>query len=324
MIKSKILESLYENKGEYVSGADLASKIGISRTEIWEHIQSLKDDGYIIDSSPEGYRLVKTPDLLLPYEIKRGLGTKYIGSKIYYFKEVDSTNDVAKELAAEDAKEGTVVIAETQRRGKGRLGKRWISPPGGVWMSLILKPKILPVHAPRLTLVTGIAAAKTIKNECELDVGIKWPNDILIDEKKACGILTEVSAKGDKINHIVVGVGIDANVDVDLFPAELREGATSLKRELGRDIPRAKLVQRFLENFENVYDEFKEAKFPDLLREWRRFSKTIGSYVKVKTKGGVIEGEAVGINRDGALIIELDDGSLKKIIGGECIHVSKD
>jgi len=322
MIKNRILDILYENKGNYILGTDLASDLEVSRTEIWDNIQSLKNDGYVIDSSPKsGYRLIKAPDLLLPYELKRNLKTEYIGREIHYFREVDSTNDFAKELAEEGAEEGTIILAETQRRGKGRLGKRWISPPGGVWMTIILRPTISPVNASQLTLVTGVAAAETLKDELNLDVGIKWPNDILIDEKKVCGILTEVNAKIDAIDYLVVGIGIDANVDIDLFPPQLREGATSLKKELNKDIQRVKLVQRFLENFEEIYNELNQGKLSDILGEWRRFSTTIGSYVEVKKQlGEIVKGEAIGINNKGALILELDDGTLRRIISGECTH----
>lgn len=325
MIKNKILEILYKKKGDYVPGTDLASNLGVSRTEIWDHVHSLRNEGYIIDSSPKlGYRLVKAPNLLLPYELRRNLNTKYIGKEIHYFKEIDSTNDVAKELAEEGAEEGTIVIAETQRRGKGRHGKKWISPLGGVWMTIVLRPRIPPANAPQLTLVTGVAVAETIKNEYRLDVGIKWPNDIIINEKKVCGILTEVNAEMNAIDYVVVGIGIDANVDVEEFPPELRDGATSLKKEMDKEISGVKLVQRFSENFEKVYNDFNHGKFPEILKDWRKFSKTIGSYVEVIKRDQTVRGEAVGVNKDGALILELDDGSLRKIISGECIHIKRD
>jgi BirA family transcriptional regulator, biotin operon repressor / biotin---[acetyl-CoA-carboxylase] ligase len=325
MLKNKILDTLYRSKGDYVNSTVLASELDVTKTEIWENIQQLIDQGYIIDSSPKmGYRLVKIPNLLLPNEIKRNLNTQYIGNKIHYFKEVDSTNEVAKALAKEDAVEGTTIIAERQSRGKGRHGKKWISPSGGVWMSIILRPEISPVKAPNLTLITGVAVAKTIKMEYDLDVGIKWPNDIIIGEKKVCGILIEVNTHMDTIDYLIVGIGIDANVDVDLFPPDLREGATSLKHELKKEISGVKLVQRFLKNFEIVYNDFKEGSFLDILKDWRKFSKTVGNYVEIIKRTETVRGEAVGINNEGALIIELDDGNFRKVISGECFHIKRD
>ena len=253
--------------------------------------------------------------------LRKDLKTEFIGHDIHYFKEVDSTNDVAKYLAEEGAEEGTIVVAEIQNRGKGRRGKTWISPPGGVWMSIILRPDIPPFNAPQLTLVTGVAVAETLKKECDLDVGIKWPNDILIGNKKVCGILTEVNASIEKVNYVVVGIGIDMNVDVPLFPPDLQKGATSLKNELNTEINGALLVQKFLLEFENIYNKFKAGKFPEILNEWRSLSKTIGYNVEVRTRGKTVRGEAVGINKEGILILELEDGSLRKMISGECLHI---
>ena len=322
MTKKKILKTLYEKKDEYIPVEEFVNETGKSQKEVENEFLTLEDEGYIINYSKSGYRLIKTPNLLLPYEVKRELKTNFIGHDIHYFKEVDSTNDVAKYLAEEGAEEGTIVIAEIQNRGKGRRGKTWISPPGGVWMSIILRPDIPPFNAPQLTLVTGVAVAETLKKECNLDVGIKWPNDILIGNKKVCGILTEVNASIEKVNYVVVGIGIDMNVDVPLFPPDLQKGATSLKNELDTEINGAILVQKFLLEFENIYNEFKAGKFPEILKEWRSLSKTIGNNVEVRTRGKTIRGEAVGINKEGILILELEDGSLRKIISGECLHIN--
>jgi BirA family transcriptional regulator, biotin operon repressor / biotin---[acetyl-CoA-carboxylase] ligase len=322
MTKKKILKTLYEKKDEYVPVEQFVSETGKSQKEVENEFLTLEDEGYIINHSKLGYRLIKTPNLLLPYEVKKGLKTEFIGHDIHYFKEVDSTNDVARYLAEEGAKEGTMVVAEIQNRGKGRRGKTWISPPGGVWMSIILRPDIPPFSAPQLTLVTGVAVARTLKKELKLDVGIKWPNDILIGNKKVCGILTEVNASIEHVNHVVVGIGIDMNVDVPLFPKELQLDATSLKNELNTEINGALLVQKFLLELENLYKKFTEGKFPEILNEWRLLSTTIGSNVEVRTRGKTVRGEAVGINKDGVLILELEDGSLRKMISGECLHIS--
>ena len=323
MTKRKILKTLYEKKDEYVPLEHFVNETGKSQQVIENEFITLEEEGYIINHSKLGYRLIKTPNLLLPYEIKRGLKTKLIGHDIHYFNEVDSTNEVAKYLAEEGAEEGTLVVAEIQNRGKGRRGKTWISPPGGVWMSVILRPNIPPYQASQLTLVTGVVVAKTLKEELNLDVGIKWPNDILIGKKKVCGILTEVNATMDKVNYLVVGIGIDMNVDVPLFPSDLQKGATSLKNELNTEINGALLVQKFLFNFENIYKEFKSGKFPEILNEWRAMSSTIGNSVEVRTRGKTVRGDAVGINKEGILIIEMEDGSLRKMISGECLHINK-
>ncbi len=321
MTKKIILKTLYEKKDEYVPLEQLVNETGKSQKEVENEFDTLEDEGYIINHTKLGYRLIKTPNLLLPYEVKKGLKTKFMGKDIHYFKEVDSTNDVAKYLAQNGAEEGTVVVAEIQNRGKGRRGKTWISPPGGVWMSIILRPDIPPSRAPQLTLVTGVAVAETLKKELKLNVGIKWPNDILIGNKKVCGILTEVNASINKVNYVIVGIGIDMNVDVPLFPPDLQKGATSLKNELDTEINGAILVQKFLLNLEKLYSQFTAGKFPDILNEWRFLSKTIGSRVEVRTRGKTVQGDAVGINKDGILILELDDGSLRKMISGECLHL---
>lgn len=324
-MQEKILEILYENKGKYIFTNEITSLLNINEEELKENVATLEEYGYVFNSSPDlGLRLVESPNLLLPYEIKRGLKTDYIGQNIHYFSEIDSTNNVAKKLAEEGAEEGTIIIAETQTRGRGRRGKQWISPSGGVWMSIILRPRIPPSEAPQLTLMTGVAAAETIKNKFGLDVGIKWPNDILIGSRKVCGILTEANAKFSTLDYVVVGIGIDANVNTENFPSDVQKSATSLKKELNKDIGGPELVQEFLKIFEDTYNEFKEGGFPEILGEWRRMSKTIGSYVEVRKQlGKIVRGEAVGITNEGALILELDNGNLRKVISGECLHIKK-
>ncbi|MCE5214686.1 MAG: biotin--[acetyl-CoA-carboxylase] ligase [Methanobacterium sp.] len=324
MPQNQILKLLYNGKGEFITSKEIESHTGFSKKQIDDYIQILKEEGYIIDESESGYHLSGTPNILLPYEIKKNLRTKYLGKNIYFYKEVDSTNDVARKLADEGAAEGTIVIAESQRSGKGRRGKKWISPSGGVWMTIILRPDVEPNKAPQLTLVAGVAVAETLDQECGLDIGIKWPNDILIGDKKVSGILTEVKTDGGIVDYALVGIGIDLNMDINIFPPEIRGGATSLKAELDREIKGAELVQRFLQRFEYYYGEFKEGNFRDILKQWRRLSSTIGTYVEVHKKGRTVYGEAVGVNKDGKLILEMDDGSLRKIISGECIHTKKE
>ena len=323
-MKNKVLETLYEKKGEFIPIEEISSELDIPSSSVNEHIKSLINEGYTIECSPENEVLLKEElTLILPHKLKDTLNTTYIGKEIHYFREVDSTNEVAKRLAHEGAPEGTVVIAELQEKGKGRGGKPWISPIGGAWMSIILRPDTLPMNAPQLTFTAGVAAAKTIKEEYGLEVGIKWPNDILIENKKVCGILTEISTGKDSIDYIIAGIGIDANVDLDLLPPDLREETTSLKSELEEEISRMILVRKFLENFENMYNEFNRGNFQKILQKWRKYSKTIGSNVEISKGTEIVQGEAVGVTREGALILELKDGSLRKIISGECRHVGE-
>ena len=320
--KDKILERLIRNKGGRISGEKLASELSISRTAVWKHIKALRDEGYMIDSSTNlGYSLVGAPDTLAPGEIKAGLKTGIIGKEIKYFKETESTNIIAREIAGL-FDEGTVVIAESQTGGRGRLGRKWISPEGGIWLSIILKPKIQPLYAPRITLLAGVTVTRTIRS-LGLPAKIKWPNDILINGKKVCGILTEIGAEADMIDYIVVGIGIDANVDTESFPEEFRNSSTSLEKELGHDINRIEFVQRLLLEFETHYLKFQKDGFSTILEEWRNMSATIGEWVKITTQARTIYGEAIGVDTEGALIIETGEGQLEKIVAGNCEHLRR-
>ena len=251
--------------------------------------------------------------------LKLKLKTKYMGKELHYFDEVNSTNEKANELAA-NVEEGTVIIAKKQKKGIGRFGREWISPKGGIYVSVILKPKISPIDAPKITLITGIAVAKVIR-KLGLDAKLKWPNDVLIQGKKVGGILTSMSTKDGKVDYIIVGIGINANIHISIFPKELQESATSLKEEFKKEVLMEKVIEDILHEVEINYETFKKGKFAYLLNQWKRLSDTIGKKVKIKMRTEVIEGEAVGVNRDGALIMKLEDGSLKNIIAGECIHL---
>lgn len=321
-VKDKILERLVNNKGMRISGEQLAGDFSVSRTTIWKHIKALRDEGYMIDSSTNlGYSLTGSPDILTPGEISAGINVKIIGKEIKYFKEIDSTNMAAREMAA-SMDEGTVVIAESQTAGRGRLGRKWISPEGGIWLSIILKPRIQPVHAPRITLLAGVSVAKAVRT-LDLPAKIKWPNDILINGRKVCGILTEIGAEADLIEYIIVGIGIDANVDIDSFPEEIRDSSTSLMKETGKKINRVDFVRRLLEEFDAIYLKFQKEDYPPILEEWRKLSATIGEWVKITTQSRSIYGEAVGIDNEGSLILETGDGHLEKVVAGNCEHLRR-
>lgn len=317
-MSNDILKFLREK--EYVSGEVLAHKLNISRVAIWKQIQRLKDTGYkIISDQNLGYCLISRPDLLLPQEIQRGLSTNYIGKEIYYFPELKSTNIIAKEKAlhgAEEIGEGTLIIAERQSAGKGRLGRKWFSPAGGIWLSVILYPQLSPSYISRITLMTAVAAVKACKICTQIKSQIKWPNDILINEKKVCGILTEMSAELDIINWVVVGIGINVNIDHREFPEDIQENTISLKEVSGKEVLRVKLVQTFLQEFEKYYEILKRREFFSILKEWKLYSHTLGRKIRVDTGEKIITGEAVDINEEGALILKKEDGELVEIFSG--------
>ena len=316
-----ILKFLREK--EYVSGEALAQKLGISRVAVWKQIQRLKDMGYeIIADQNLGYCLISRPDLLIPQEVQRRLFTKYIGKEVYYFPELKSTNIMAKEKAlhrAEGINEGTLIIAERQSAGKGRLGREWFSPAGGIWLSIILYPQLPPSYISRITLMTAVVVVRAIKMCTQIDPQIKWPNDILINEKKVCGILTEMSAELDIINWIVVGIGINVNIDHREFPEDIQENTISLKEVSGKEILRVKMVQIFLQEFEKYYESLKRKEFSSILKEWKLYSHTLGRKIRVDMGERIVTGEAVNINEEGALILKKEDGELVEIISGTII-----
>ena len=253
-------------------------------------------------------------------EITKDLNTKFIGKNLYVYKEVASTNTVAKFLSMNNIENGSVVISERQTKAKGRSGKSWESPLGGIWLSIILNPNVDYSKLPLITLATGVAVAKTLERVGIENPEIKWPNDIIINDKKVCGILTEAVTKFNTIENVIIGVGIDANLNLADFPEELQDGTTTLQIELGRAGNENLLIGMFLEEFEKIANLFIEEKYEDILKEWRKLSYTIGKIVEVRTPFNKnYDGYVVGINKEGALIVEKIDGTLEKVISGECI-----
>ena len=252
-----------------------------------------------------------------PSKIKRTLQTSILGRRALYFRNVTSTNDMAKGLAVKGASEGTVVVAETQTGGKGRFGREWASPEGGLWFSVILRPKTQSGHATKLTLLASVAAAEGIRSLYGLRVEIKWPNDILVNGKKACGILTEGKIKGETMDFAVLGVGINANFGVEALPLNVQELATTLKHELGREVSREALLCELLERMEFYYNSFIRGDFDMILHNWRHLAAFLGSYVEVTSDKERIRGWAVDIGSDGALIVKLRDQTLLRVTSGE-------
>ena len=253
-------------------------------------------------------------------EISKDLNTEYIGKNLYVFKEVNSTNTLARFLSMNDAEMGTVIISEKQTKAKGRSGKSWESPLGGVWLSIIINPSVDYSKIPLITLATGVAVAKTLEKIGVENPEIKWPNDIMINGKKVCGILTEAVTKLNTIENVIIGVGIDANLNVSDFPEELQEGTTTLKEELHKEGNENKLIQLFLEEFEKINELFNEKEYEVILKEWRKRSYSIGKIVEVREPFNTYyDAYVLGISKDGALIVEKIDGTLEKVISGECI-----
>jgi BirA family biotin operon repressor/biotin-[acetyl-CoA-carboxylase] ligase len=313
--REKVLDLLYQNQDRYLSGEELSNKLGVSRTSIWKYINYLREAGYQIESSSKiGYRLITPADNLLPEEIKRNLNTEIIGQEIIYYKEIESTNDAAKKLAQSGLQEGAVVIAEEQKRGKGRLGREFCSPLGGIWLSCILRPDIKPTLATRATYIASLAIVKTIRKLSAVDAKIKWPNDILVGNKKVSGILTEMSAELDKVDYLIVGMGINLNFPLDTFDESLHNKVTTIYHETGKKISRVKFVQALLEEIEMVYKKLYD--FKDILKEWKAYSYTLGKVVKIDNKKEEIVGEAVDIAEDGALLVKVDD-KVRKFYSGE-------
>lgn len=315
-MKDAILKLLKSNR-DYLSGEEISNVLGVSRTAIWKQMNTLRSAGYVIESQTKlGYRLLKVPDRLYPEEIKSHLKTAQIGRNIFYQDTLDSTNIKAKDIAEKSLTDGTVVVAERQTGGKGRLGRVWNSPHGtGIWMSVLVKPDILPMDASKITLLTAVSVAQGIEEVLGIRPGIKWPNDILIRGKKVCGILTEMKADMDRVHHLIVGIGI--NVNDNEFPADLSGIATSLKLETGIDINRAKMTAAILNSWEKNYFEFLQNGFSKVRSAWKDYSINLGVEVTVNTIKDVIQGIALDIDQDGALLVEDLRGIVHQILAGD-------
>ncbi len=316
-MKEKILEYL-KKKHDYFSGDEIGQHLGISRQGLWKHIQDLKDSGYDIVAVPHlGYRLESCPDRLFALEITRGLNTKFIAKKIHYFDYLASTMDLAMQLGMQAAPGGTLVLAESQTRGRGRLGRSWFSPKyKGIYLSLILRPGILPAASPILTLLSAISICEAIKKVVDLDAQIKWPNDVFIHNKKVSGILTEMNAEVDKVNFVVIGIGLNVNNDKKSLIAQ----ATSLKEQAGAPVSRVLLLQELLRRIENNYFLLGDKGSQVIIDKWRNFSFTLGRRVKVYCQNKHIEGSAVDIDNDGGLLIRKDSGLIQKVSSGDVMH----
>ncbi len=318
-MQEEIIHSLRNNKG-YLSGEEISRNLHISRAGIWKHIQDFRRQGYEIEAVPHlGYRIRSSPDKLLPWEIKFNLGTKTFGREIVYKESLVSTMDEAFALGTSGAVEGTLVCAETQTKGRGRMGRVWVSPPGkGIYASLIVRPQTSLNEVAQLTLVSAVALCEALRNVSGVNVAIKWPNDILIDGKKVAGILTELNAEMDRVKFVIVGFGINVNT----LASQLPEEGTSLKIEAKKEFSRVLVLQEVLRSFEKWLAIFQAQGFPTVREEWKVRSWTLGRRVKFIEPSGEIIGTAFDLAPDGCLLLRKDSGEVVKKISGDALHIS--
>lgn len=317
-MREQIIYFLKQNK-DYLSGEEISRSLNISRAGIWKHIQELRNFGYKIEAIPrKGYRLLSCPDKLFPWEVQFKLNTRIFGKKVIYHQEVASTMDEAFELGLKGAPEGTIVCAETQTKGRGRMGRNWVSPAGkGLYFSLLLRPRLSCSEAAKLTLLSAVALCEALINIGEIGVQIKWPNDLLVGERKIAGILTELNAELDRVKFVVVGMGINVNAPVSQLPP----GATSLKIESARKFSRIAVIKEILMSFEKWYDVLNKDGFEGIMDAWRKFSSTLGKRIRLEDQAGFVEGKAVDIAEDGGLLLLDDAGKILKKMSGDVLPV---
>ena len=317
-MQQQIVHLLKKNPG-YLSGEEISRSLKMSRAGIWKYMQELRKEGYEILAVPHlGYKLISSPDKLLPQEIQFQLRTKTLGKKIIYEETVSSTMDAAFNLGLEGAEEGTIVCAESQTKGRGRLGRAWSSPKGqGIYMSVILRPSWPPSEVARVTLLSAVVVAQAVKNIAGVPALIKWPNDVLIHHKKLAGILTELSAEMDRVKFVVVGIGLNVNANLSQLPP----GATSLKVEAKRPFSRIEVIQEILREFEKWYVRLDGEGFAPVRERFRELSVTLKKRIRVSDSAGSMEGEAIDIDYDGGLLIRQDSGVIVKRMAGDVLEV---
>jgi BirA family biotin operon repressor/biotin-[acetyl-CoA-carboxylase] ligase len=310
-MRKKILELLTEQK--FVSGETLAKKLNVSRTAIWKQIKILQKYGYKIESiKNKGYRLISRPDIPIFEEVTDGLNTKIIGKNIFYFKTIDSTNIYAKKLVKDGVEEGAIVVSDVQKSGRGRKNRSWSSPKGGLWFSVILYPNIPPQNAMLVTMATSVAVAQGIVETTGLAPMIKWPNDLLINKKKVCGILTELDAEMDKINYSVVGIGINVNNQID---DNLKDTATSLSKENKTNISRVKLLKSIIKKLDENYSRLTSKDHDSIRKDWFSYANIIGKSIQVSGEKSVTKGVVVDVDDSGSLIIQTSKGDVRVFSG---------
>lgn len=318
-MKEKIIEILKDSGDDFVSGQKISEVLGVSRASIWKYINAIKEDGYEIEAiSRRGYRIISSPDILTFEEIKDFLNTEHIGKNIIYYNSIGSTNSKAKELAESGQEHGTVIISEEQTLGRGRLGRNFLSPKHkGIWMSIILRPDIITENVSKITLLGAAAVQKAIMN-MGIKTSIKWPNDIVLNNKKVCGILTEMSGEIEHINYLIMGIGINVNLEKEDIPIDLKDVATSIKIESGKYMERKLLLANILNIFEELYIDFvKDDNIKETLEICRKNSVLIGKEIQLINRGKVRVAKAIDISDKGELVVENQEGNLEYIVSGE-------
>ncbi|WP_084786842.1 biotin--[acetyl-CoA-carboxylase] ligase [Bacillus tuaregi] len=318
-LRKRLLDAFTNSGDEFLSGQYLAELIGCTRTAVWKHIEELRKEGFELEAvRRKGYRIVKVPEKITANEVRLGLLTKRLGQNIHYEEKIDSTQKMALQLSLDGASEGTVVIAEEQTAGRGRMARTWFSPKyTGVWMSVILRPQLLPHKAPQLTLVTAVAVVQAIEELASIKPQIKWPNDILLNGKKITGILTELQAESDRINSVIIGIGMNVNQEQEMYPEELRSIATSLRIETGKSINRAELIRLVLAKLEYLYDLYLQEGFEPIKILWESYAISIGKMITARMVQGDLYGKALGITDDGALMLEDETGKVHLVYSAD-------
>ncbi len=302
----------------YISGQEICEKLQVSRTAVWKTVHQLEEEGYQIEAvRNKGYHITGSPDKITKNEIESLLATRWAGRKLFCYDEIDSTNLALRRLEGEDHAHGALAVADKQTAGRGRRGRTWQSPAGSsIFMSILLKPDIAPGQAPMMTIVMAYSVAKAIRNLTGLDAKIKWPNDIVLNGKKVCGILTEMSAEIDFVQYVIIGIGI--NVNTEIFPDEIRETATSLYIEGKKRVKRSGLIAEVFREFEKDYEEFMDKKnLEEIMEPYNELLVNCGKEVRVLQPGKEYDGAAHGIDKEGNLLVETPDKKIHKVYAGE-------
>ena len=319
----KVLSFFQTHDSEYLSGQDLSDVLKISRVAVWKHIKKIQTLGYKIESKQKlGYRLINDTEKLLPWEITRDLKTKLIGKRVYYFEEIDSTQNFAQNIAADKKENGTIIIAEKQTSGRGRLDRKWTSPKGGIWFSLIIHPKFDVSSSTLIPILSAVALSKSIKSVLDIETEVKWPNDITMNGKKVAGVLVDASFQTNSIDYLILGIGINFDIDAKKLEKRLTKtpnfyGIDSLRGKEDKTPPK-KLLKEFLLQFEKNLFQLDKGEKSKIIKEWTKRAAGIGKKITINTSNGKISGISQGIDNDGALKIKTRN-EIKKIYVGDVV-----
>ena len=318
----KIVTLLKSHQSEFLSGEKLSKSLSLSRAAVWKNIKKLKSLGYKIESrSKSGYRLQHSTNLLVPWEVSDGLQTDIIGRKIYYFEMIDSTQNFALELAKRPHENGSLIIADRQTQGRGRLNRKWVSPKGGIWMSILLKPNFEPSYTSLFPMATSLALAVSIEKTLKIKPELKWPNDVTINGNKVAGILIDASVESNKIDYLIIGIGINFKINPGTVSKSIKQkkyGITTLVTK-NQDTSPVKLVQQFLAELEKTYNGIVSGNVGTIRKEWMKRSSTIGKNVTVTTTTGTLKGKVTGIDKTGALVLSRN-GKVQRVLAGDMTY----